>query len=59
MGEFGSHTKREMLISLGRLSEVDRERDAWFGLFLWERKQIKGRNETAIILQRWIHSNAG
>jgi hypothetical protein len=48
-----------VLVELGSMSKVEREEHTWFGLYLWERKYIKRRNQTAIILRRWIYSNAG
>ena len=41
--EFGDYLPREMLVNLGRMSEVERKEDTWFGLYLWDKNRGKGR----------------
>jgi hypothetical protein len=42
--EFGDYPPREMLVSLRRMSKVEREEHTWFGLYMWEKKYHKGSN---------------
>ena len=42
--EFGVYPPREMLVELGKMSEGQRGEHTWVGLYLWERKNGKGRN---------------
>jgi hypothetical protein len=41
--EFGDYPQREMLVKLARMSKAEREEDTWFGLYLWETGNTKGR----------------
>jgi hypothetical protein len=37
--EFGGYPKKEMLVELAKLSNVEREESALFGTYLWEKKK--------------------
>jgi hypothetical protein len=39
--EFGDYPKREMLVSLGKMSKAECEEEIWFGLYLWESRREK------------------
>jgi len=47
--EFSAYPKREMLVELGKMSKAEREENTLFGLYLWEKKRSKGRNDTCSI----------
>jgi hypothetical protein len=51
--EFGAYPKKELLVELGKMSKADREEHTLFGLYLWERKRIKARNQNANIRGRF------
>ena len=40
--EFGIYPPREMLVELGKMSKAEREEHTWFGLYLWEKKNLVG-----------------
>lgn len=42
--ECGDYPRRDMSVSLERMGKVERARNTWFGLYLWERKRSKIRN---------------
>jgi hypothetical protein len=42
--EFGYYPRREILVSLARMSKGGREEYTWFELYLWEKECSKGRN---------------
>jgi len=42
--EFGAYPKRGKLVELARMSKTEREEYTWFGLYLWEKKRLVGKN---------------
>lgn len=50
--EFGVYPPREMLVALAKMSGAEREEHPWFGVYSWEKKQRKGKNQNVIIIQR-------
>lgn len=40
--EFGVYPPREMMVELEKMSKGEREEDTMFGVYLWERKHIRG-----------------
>jgi len=42
--EFGVYPPREMLVELAKMNKEEREEHTWFGLYLWEKNNSKGRN---------------
>jgi hypothetical protein len=41
--EFGDYPPREMMFELSRVSMAKREENTWFGLYLWEKRQMRLR----------------
>jgi hypothetical protein len=41
--EFGIYPPREMMIALSRMSKNEREENAYFGLYLWEKNYLVGK----------------
>ena len=39
--EFGDYPKRGMLVKLGKMSKAEREGDALFGVYLWEKRGVE------------------
>jgi hypothetical protein len=50
--EFGVYPPREMLVALAKMSGAEREEHPWFGVYSWEKKQRKGKNQNVMIIQR-------
>jgi hypothetical protein len=40
--EFGVYPPRETLIELGKMSKLEREEHAWFGVYSWEIRRGEG-----------------
>jgi len=41
-----------MLVELAKMRKEEREDKTSFGVYLWEKKQRKGKNQNVIMLQR-------
>ena len=46
--EFGNYPTREMMIELSRMSKAERKEYTWFGVYLWEKKNLVGKCNVSV-----------